>query len=118
MEDVNSPGYSLIYDGSLMSSVTKYTVTSPFIGSSKEYKFLVQSKNCGYYSAGVTLNAQSGSVPSRITPAPTVQTYDSATDLTVTWSPPSSNGGFTIEDFNIYLDNVLHDTVQSDQTEY
>ena len=64
IEDVSEPGAVLVYDGSLVSSVTKKTISTPYIEASKEYLFSIQAKNCGYYSDATTLNAYSASVPS------------------------------------------------------
>lgn len=66
VEDVTNPGPVLVYDGSLISTVTSKTIVKPYISSSKEYAITLQAKNCGYYSAGVVLHAYSASAPSQI----------------------------------------------------
>jgi hypothetical protein len=103
----------LVYDGSLISSVTEKTITSPYIEESKEYVFTIQSKNCGYYSDGSSLNIYSASVPSAFASAAEVSSFDSTTAMTVSWEDPPSNGGFSVESYSVYVDNTLDSTVDA-----
>jgi len=101
----------LVYDGSLVSSVVSKTVSYPYIEASKEYAFSIQSKNCGYYSTVTSLNVYSASVPSALDEAAVVASFDSITAMTVQWEDPPSNGGFSLESFEVYVDNALHSSV-------
>lgn len=113
IEDVNDPGDVLVYDGSLISSVTSKTVSSPYIEASQEYKFTLQAKNCGYFSDGATLTTYSASVPSKIENEAKVASYDSTTAMTVEWEDSPSNGGFAIENYLVYVDNNLQATLDA-----
>jgi hypothetical protein len=106
MEDIMNLGYRTVYNGITLPTVTKFTISSPNILPSKTYRFLIQSKNCGRFSAGLTMIVKSGSVPSRIAKAPMVVSYDSSSDMTISWEKPSSNGGFAILNYKVYVDNV------------
>ena len=88
MEDILAPGYSIVYNGITLPTITKYTISTPQIQPSKYYKFLLQTKNCGRFSSGVTLTAASASVPSTVAAAPKVLSYDSTTAMTISWSKP------------------------------
>lgn len=103
--------YDLIYNGITLSSITSYTVRYPTISPSTYYRFRLKSKNCGQYSTGVQLYVASASLPSKISVAPTVVSYDSITSMTVQWTSPSINGGFPITSFKVYLDNAIFTTV-------
>lgn len=83
IEDVSNPGSILVYDGSLVSSVTQKSISAPYIEASKEYVFSIESKNCGYYSDPITLNAFSASVPSTILTPASVLSFDSTTAMTI-----------------------------------
>jgi hypothetical protein len=85
MEDIMNLGYTTVYNGITLPTVTKFTISSPRILPSRTYRFLIQSKNCGRYSTGITLIVKSGSVPSRIPQAPIVVSYDSTSDMTISW---------------------------------
>lgn len=105
MEDILSPGMNIVYNGITLSTTTQFTIAYPNIQPSKYYKFLLQSKNCGQYSSGVYLTVASGSVPATISAAPTVKSFDSSTAMTVQWIAPSSNGGFAVTSYKVYINN-------------
>ncbi len=105
MESVDSPGFSIIFDGRTSAQITSYSVLRPTISSSKSYIFALQSKNCGYYSSNVTVTATAASVPS----APSgvaMTTAVSTTIARVGWNVPSSDGGLSISGYNVYVNNV------------
>jgi hypothetical protein len=52
------------------------------------------------------LTIATGSVPES-PGVPQVLSYDSATEVTVGWSVPTNDGGFSIESYRLYRDNEL-----------
>lgn len=72
MEDILNPGFTLVYNGLLLSTVTQFTIADPEIKPSKYYKFNIQAKNCGRFSTGVNsqITVASASVPDKVQAAP------------------------------------------------
>ena len=114
MESVDSPGYSVIFDGRTSSHITSYAVIRPTITASKTYRFALQSKNCGYYSPNVTVIATAASVPSA--PTGVKSTPLSTTSATIAWTVPTSSGGMPISSYKLYVDNTLYVTVTGTAT--
>jgi len=85
MEDVLNVGMRVVYNGITLPTITRFTISNPEIRPSRTYRFLLEAKNCGRYSTGTTLIVRSGSVPSRIAVAPSVISYDSSTQMTISW---------------------------------
>ena len=106
MQSVDSPGYSLIYDGSTNSYITTYAVIRPVITSSKTYIFCLKSINCGYSSSNVTLMATAAGVPSAPTNVALLLAI-STTSASISWQLPTTSNGMPISSFNIYKDNTL-----------
>jgi len=52
MEDIDMPGYLTVYEGVQQSTQTQVTLTYPNVQPSRYYRLKLQSKNCGYFSAG------------------------------------------------------------------
>jgi hypothetical protein len=63
MENILEPGLKIVYNGIKQSTQTKLTLYYPNVKPGQYYKFLIQSKNCGLFSAGESLTLASGSVP-------------------------------------------------------
>lgn len=95
IEELNNPGYQLIYNGIVLSSIMSYTISYPDIKPSTHYRLMLQAKNCGQFSTGTTLKVSSASKPSTIVQAPTIVSYGT-TSLSISWVPPESNGGFAV----------------------
>ena len=111
MEDITKPGFKLIYDGSKNSSVLRYSVIAPTISASKTYKFQVAAIACRMTSSTTNLTVKSGSVPSKLPQAPVVSSYLTPDSVIVSFVPPRSNGGYTITNFKVYVDNALAQTL-------
>ena len=65
------------------------------------------SKNCGLFSEESILPVASGSEPSQPPSAPTVQSYDSSSAMTVAWDAPEYDGGFAVTSQKLYVDNMV-----------
>jgi hypothetical protein len=110
MEDVTAPGFKLVYDGSRRSSTLSYSVLSPTISASKTYKFQVAAVACGMTSPVQEVTVRSGSVPSAIPERPVVFSYKDSSTVAISFVPPTSNGGYAITEFRVYLDNAATPT--------
>jgi len=106
IEEVAHPGYRLVYNGLRSPQISTVSLTQPTIKPSLYYKVLILAKNCGLFNSGVTLTAQSASIPSTPPAAPQVVSYDSAEELTVDWQSPIFDGGFSVTSYKLYVDNV------------
>ena len=115
MENIESPGFSLVYDGITNSHITSYSLLRPTIGAAETYNFKLRDKNCGYYSSNVSLSATAASKPS----APLnvkLSAIVSTTSSNVSWEVPESNGGMPITVYNIYKDSTLLESVTGSST--
>lgn len=104
LEDVESPGFTQVYNGETQSAITRLALSFPIIKASKYYKVRVHSVNCSLKSAGEIIIVTSGSEPGKPAQAPFVFSYDSTTAMMLKWSAPSTSGGFPITSMKLYVD--------------
>lgn len=62
LEDIESPGYTIVYNGIKQPYVVSFTLSQPTIQAGKYYNIKVVSKNCGLFSEEQVLAVASGSV--------------------------------------------------------
>ena len=104
LENIEQPGFEIVYNGVRQSTQTSLTLTAPQIQPSQYYRLKLQSKNCGLFSEGIFLTAASGSVPDRPPIAPYVWSYDSPSAMTIMWEKPGYDGGFRVTSYKLYVD--------------
>ena len=104
MQDFYYPSLTLIFDGSNNSAMLEYSVISPTISASKTYQFAVETITWGLVSTQTTIIVKSGSVPAKMTSITTITSYISPDSVSISFVPPTNNGGYSITSFKIYKD--------------
>ena len=63
-------------------------------------------------SSSIELTVRSGSAPLKMSVKPSIVTYTSPDSVKIKFTPPSSNGGYSITSFKVYLDNSVSMSLQ------
>ena len=115
MEDQLNPGFSLVYDGSLSPEITAFTIRYPLIKPSQGYNFIINSKNCFWYSSDLDVSAITASVPDAIQSLPFIINYASSSSVTLGFNSPMNDGGFPITSFKLYVNNNFNVSLSKDE---
>lgn len=115
MEDQLNPGFNLVYDGSKSPEITAFTIQYPLIKPSQGYNFIINSKNCFWYSSNLQISMITASVPDAILSSPYLISYVSSNSILLGFNPPLNDGGFPITSFNLYVDNNLNVSLVKDE---